>query len=191
LELPSALNHLQPVNIPPERGKVGDLIDIILDDCYGLEQLQKKTSNPNLKILDVGANVGLFSLAARLNFPQAVIHAYEPNPNLDQYLKTDAETANFQYYLEALGAEDGRVKLNFKDVSFKTRSKVDPTGDVPMVSLSRAIERLGGRVDLAKLDCEGRETMISCQHSVKNPKAGNHRVRESNGGCIALKAVYW
>jgi len=61
------------VNIPPERGKVGDLIDIILDDCYGLEQLQKKTSNPNLKILDVGANVGLFSLAARLNFPQAVI----------------------------------------------------------------------------------------------------------------------
>lgn len=69
LELPSALNHLQPVNIPPERGKVGDFIDIILDDCYGLEQLQKKTSNPNQKILDVGANVGLFSLAARLNFP--------------------------------------------------------------------------------------------------------------------------
>ena len=82
MELPSALGHLQPLNLPSERGMVAEFVNIILNDCYGLEQLQKKTSNPNLKILDVGANVGLFSLAARLNFPQAVIHAYEPNPNL-------------------------------------------------------------------------------------------------------------
>ena len=62
--------------------------------------------------------------------------------------------------VEAVGAEDGRVQLNFGDVSFQTRSKVDPTGDVPMVSLDRAIERLGGRVDLAKLDCEGAEWLL-------------------------------
>ena len=35
--------------------------------------------------------------------------------------------------------------------------KVAPAGDISLVSLRTAVERLGGAVDLLKLDCEGAE----------------------------------
>ncbi|MGB8687305.1 MAG: FkbM family methyltransferase [Microcoleus sp.] len=113
-----------------------------------------------MKIIDVGANVGLFSIAARNRFTQAIIHAYEPNPNLESYLKHQSEIANFEYFMEAVGVQDGKVTLDIREVSGKTRSTVSESGDIPMVSLKRAIERIGGRVDLAKVDCEGAEWLL-------------------------------
>ena len=42
------------------------------------------------KIVDVGANVGFFSLTARSFFPLAKIHAYEPSKSNFRFLeKTD------------------------------------------------------------------------------------------------------
>ncbi len=64
-----------------ERGMLGQFVEIILDDCYQLKSWKKKLI-PEAKILDIGGNVGLFSLAARKSFPQAVIHTYEPNSSL-------------------------------------------------------------------------------------------------------------
>src|SRR4028119_53932 len=71
------------VNIPSEKGMKGEFIEVLLDDCYGVEQLSESLRT----IIDVGANVGLFPIAARNRFPQALIHAYEPNPYLENYLK--------------------------------------------------------------------------------------------------------
>ncbi|MGL5064327.1 MAG: FkbM family methyltransferase, partial [Microcoleus sp.] len=113
-----------------------------------------------LKILDIGANVGLFPIAARNRFPQSVIHAYEPNPNLETYLENQSQIANFTYFMEAVGATDGKVELNIREVSGKSRSTVSDRGNIPMVSLQRAIDRIGGRVDLAKVDCEGAEWLL-------------------------------
>lgn len=102
----------------------------------------------------------MFSIAARNRFTQAIIHAYEPNPNLESYLKHQSEIANFEYFMEAVGVQDGKVTLDIREVSGKTRSTVSESGDIPMVSLKRAIERIGGRVDLAKVDCEGAEWLL-------------------------------
>jgi hypothetical protein len=38
--------------------------------------------------------------------------------------------------------------------------EIAPTGDINLVSLRTAVERLGGSVDLLKLDCEGAEWEI-------------------------------
>ena len=141
----------QPVKLPSEKGMDGEFIEVLLDDCYGLEQLPQSL----LKIIDVGANVGLFSIAARNRFPQAVIHAYEANPNLEKYLKNQSQIANVEYFMEAIGAEDGKVVLDIREVSGKTRSTVSANGDIPMISFKSAIDRIGGKVDLAKIDCEG------------------------------------
>jgi FkbM family methyltransferase len=146
----------QPVKLPSEKGMDGEFIEVLLDDCYGLEQLPQSL----LKIIDVGANVGLFSIAARNRFPQAVIHAYEANPNLDKYLKNQSEIANFEYFMEAIGAKDGKVVLDIREVSGKTRSTVSANGDIPMISFKSAIDRMGGKVDLAKIDCEGAEWLL-------------------------------
>lgn len=150
------LGKRQNVNLPSEKGMDGEFIEVLLDDCYGVEQLPPSL----LKIIDIGANVGLFPVAARNRFPQAVIHAYEPNPNLESYLKHQSEIANFEYFMEAVGVQDGKVTLDIREVSGKTRSTVSESGDIPMVSLKRAIERIGGRVDLAKVDCEGAEWLL-------------------------------
>lgn len=144
------------VNVPSEKGMDGEFIEVLLDDCYGVEQLSQSL----MTIIDIGANVGLFPIAARNRFPQAVIHAYEANPNLENYLKHQSQIANFTYFMEAVGAEDGRVVLDIREVSGKTRSTVSESGDVPMVSFRRAIERIGGSVDLAKVDCEGAEWLL-------------------------------
>lgn len=146
----------QQVNLPQEKGMDGEFIEVLLDDCYGVEQLSESL----MKVLDIGANVGLFPIAARNRFPQAVIHAYEPNPNLESYLKNQSQIANFTYFLEAVGATDGTVTLDIREVSGKSRSRVSDSGDIPMISLKRAIDRIGGSVDLAKVDCEGAEWLL-------------------------------
>ncbi|MCZ8188638.1 MAG: FkbM family methyltransferase [Microcystis sp. LE19-338.1B] len=156
------------LNLPDERGMKSVFIDNLLDDCYGLEKL----SHPISTILDIGANVGLFSVAARNVFPHAIIHAYEPNPSLEKHLNNQAQVANFKYFMEAVGAADGKVLLNFNENSGCVRSQVDERGNVTMVALRQTIERLGGCVDLVKLDCEGAEWLIfedrEAWRSVKN-----------------------
>ncbi|MFS8118703.1 MAG: FkbM family methyltransferase [Microcoleus sp.] len=150
------LGKRQNVNLPSEKGMDGEFIEVLLDDCYGVEQL-----DPSLiKVIDIGANVGLFPIAARNRFPQAIIHVYEPNPNLETYLKNQSQIANFQYFMEAVGTGDGKVVLDIREVSGKSRSRVSESGDIPMISWKRAIERIGGSVDLAKVDCEGAEWLL-------------------------------
>ena len=82
------------LNLPDERGIKSEFIENLLDDCYQLEKL----SQPITTILDIGAHAGLFSVAARNIFPHAIIHAYEPNPSLEKYLKNQAQVANFKYF---------------------------------------------------------------------------------------------
>jgi FkbM family methyltransferase len=141
-----------------EAGMLAEFVEIILDDCYQLKSWKKRLK-PEIKILDIGGNVGLFSLAARQFFPQAIIHTYEPNSSLEKYLYHQSQLANFDYYLKALGAKDGQVRLQFSDKgsSCNTVSIYDEKGNIPMMALSKAIDNLGGHVDLAKIDCEGAE----------------------------------
>lgn len=158
-QLPEQLivqGKLQRINVPSEKGMDGEFIEVLLDDCYGVEQLSESL----MTIIDIGANVGLFPIAARNRFPQAVIHAYEANPYLENYLKHQSQIANFTYFMEAVGDRDGKVVLDIREVSGKTRSTVSESGEIPMVSFRRAIERIGGRVDLAKVDCEGAEWLL-------------------------------
>src|SRR4051812_17615714 len=57
------------LDIPNEQGVRVAFAEILLDDCYGLRSSFEKVDVKT--ILDVGANVGLFSLAARLAYPAA------------------------------------------------------------------------------------------------------------------------
>jgi FkbM family methyltransferase len=108
-------------------------------------------------ILDVGANLGFFSMAARSHYPQATIHAYEPNPRILPFLKANTSELGINIYPEAVGGLNGRVSMDDWGDSNLARTVGDRDGSVSQVSLSIAIERLGGTVDLLKLDCEGAE----------------------------------
>ncbi|MES2460250.1 MAG: FkbM family methyltransferase [Armatimonadota bacterium] len=144
------------LNLPKEQGVSVAFSEIVFADCYGLS-LAKGTINT---VLDIGGNVGLFSLAARQAFPNAKIHAYEPNPQQEKYLEVQAKAANFQYFLEAVELEDGHVSLDLHDDSVQTTSQVDDSGKIPAIAFRKAVDRLGGTVDFAKVDCEGAEWRI-------------------------------
>ncbi len=141
------------VYAPDDAGTRLVFLEVLIADCYRLEDIQ----GPVHTVLDIGANVGLFCLAARNAYPQATIHAYEPNPVLEKYLREQAATACCEYFMEAVGLDDGRAVLKTSNYSGLTRSAPAETGGIRRVAFAKTIERLGGRVDLVKVDCEGAE----------------------------------
>jgi FkbM family methyltransferase len=143
-----------PLAAPNEAGIRTAFVEILLDDCYGLEILR----NHNVpRILDIGGNVGIFALATRHVFPQATIHVYEPNPRVLPFLTQHAAAASFTCFAEAIGRDDGRISLIDHQDCVQVRTRVDAVGNVPQIAFSRAIERIGGHCELVKLDCEGAE----------------------------------
>jgi FkbM family methyltransferase len=140
---------------PDEHGVKADFSTIFLDDSYGLLSTDLGADRPH--ILDVGANIGLFGVAARRLYPSATIHAYEPAPALEQYLRHHAREAGYSYFMEAVGANEGTAELVREGDSNQTQVQRRETGTTPVVSLQTAVDRLDGSVDLLKLDCEGGE----------------------------------
>jgi len=148
--------QMHPLSFPEENGVKVAFIDLLLDDCYGCHALKKRNKKIET-VLDIGGNVGLFGLAARNAFPSATIHSYEPNSQLEQYLAIQAQSADFKYFMEAVGSENGMISLDVNEDSVQSRSRIDASGNTPQIAFSKAIERLGGEVDFLKMDCEGAE----------------------------------
>ena len=114
------------LSLPDEHGIKVAFIDLLLDDCYGCRELD----DPVKTVLDIGANVGLFGITAREAFPDAIIHSYEPNPHLEQYLRNQARVGSFEYFMEAIGLESSKVMLHFKWDSVLTRTENDHNGNI-------------------------------------------------------------
>ena len=144
------------VQIPADHGSRVAFIDIFLDDCYGLRTFP----NGVQAVLDIGAHAGLFSLAARVRFPEAQIHAYEPNPQMHSFLARQADVACFSFFGDAVGLSEGRVTLDFGEDSVHTRVVYDPHSAIRCTSFSEAVARLSKTPILVKLDCEGAEWEI-------------------------------
>lgn len=71
-----------PLHYPTDHGAESDFFACFIRNDYGLGQQLPEVRT----ILDIGANVGFFSMAARGHYPHAVIHAYEPNPRVLSFL---------------------------------------------------------------------------------------------------------
>jgi len=143
------------LRFPLEEGVKWDFLAVFLEDAYGLAGCDQ----PVRAILDIGGNVGFFSLAAKHYFPKAVVHSYEPNPLAFEYAASQSQQCDFRLFPEAVGGHTGRVSMDFCAGldSNLGRTKEDVRGSVPKIGLDEAIERIGGVVDLLKLDCEGAE----------------------------------
>lgn len=129
-----------------------DLIDVLLDDSYGLGRIKQANT-----IVDIGANIGLFSALARLRFPNATIQAYEPNPDTfrmaEQNLKGIATIYN-----SGVWATDGVARIHMRGSSPLGNQVIpDEGGNVSLVSFQTVLARAGGAIDLLKVDCEGAE----------------------------------
>ena len=142
-----------PLSYPDEIGIRNDLLVCLIHDEYGLRQIRTDIRT----IVDIGANVGFFVLAARASFPDAIIHAYEPNARSLAYLAENAAAANATVFGEAVGATEGWVVIEDSGDTNQARTSAATDGGVRQVALSEVVDRLGGWIDLAKIDCEGAE----------------------------------
>lgn len=114
------------------------------------------TESPE-RILDLGAHKGLATEYFVEKYPNAIIHAYEPNPKLYQKLVLRAKKyPNVHAFNEAV-AHDGVVEfvISERNVSSSLFGKGERV-QVPGVSLKTATERIGFPVSI-KMDIEGAE----------------------------------
>ena len=158
-------NNTVDLNLPNEKNMKVIFTEIFLDDTYKLEWIKnfsKKNSIKIKSILDIGGNCGLTSMLSRQYFPESTIHCYEPNIDIEKYLKPNSKIANFKYFLEAVGANAGMVKLNIdNNQSVLSSVSSDKFGTTRQISFEEVLERFEkNKVDIVKMDCEGSEWEI-------------------------------
>lgn len=115
------------------------------------------------RVVDVGANIGVFSLWAEQLGAQ--VTAFEPEPRTFASLVTNVEGRRISAKQAALVAEAGpEARLYLSDVrstrhtllgkEIESGAPLRNFVDVPTVTLADAV---GSECDLLKLDCEGAE----------------------------------
>lgn len=126
--------------------------------------------------IDVGANIGLYSLALSVLAPNGHIHAFEPSPDAFAYLEKNLAqngVTNVSVSPLALGSSDQSVRFHeipfFTAGSFTVDKSCFLTSEIlgsnyfeaPCTTLDDFIQTNGlERVDLVKIDVEGGELAV-------------------------------
>lgn len=163
---------------------VGSLVELEYREAIGLHtllygsfeaaEIQSLCSwaRPNSTALDVGANVGLFTVAlAEAVRPAGKVIAFEPFPGNIGRLKGNLELNNIRnvdVLPLAVGREEGTITLHLsRDPAFHSTTGVrgerplHETITVPTSSLDHAWKRKGlPRVSVVKIDVEGGELSV-------------------------------
>lgn len=143
-----------PLSFPEQERAIHEyeLGRILFDDCYRLASIEGQVRT----VLDIGANIGLFTLAARRAFPGAAIHCYEPNPLVLEHLRSHCASVGASLNEAAVGRTTGTVSLESSGNSLHAVTNISARGSIRLESFSSVMARIGN-VDLLKLDCEGAE----------------------------------
>lgn len=117
-------------------------------------------------ILDVGANTGIYALAAQAVRPTATVLAIEPSPRVFVRLQHNIELNGFPSYACDVAVSDREGSATFYDFpdahEYSASLEPDMGGTietiVPVTKLDTLLKRFGfPRVDLIKLDIEKHE----------------------------------
>ena len=126
------------------------------------------TYNPN--VLDIGANVGYFSLCTILKLNKPHIYAYEPIKGNYQLLQQNIDRAPYdglRLYNMAVSNLPGDITLRFSEDDITTSASLlsNATGTHEEVVKCTTLEDIMRenklrKIDLLKMDCEGAEYNI-------------------------------
>ncbi len=143
--------------------------ECFFDETYLRGFPKKLINSPINTVIDIGANVGYFSLFMLSLNASAKVFAYEPIPKnfelLNQY-KSENSGLNFQIYNKAVtNSIQKSITLNFDEKdAFTTSASIfnDQKQKNQLVVESTSLLRIIqdnqlGEVDFVKLDCEGSE----------------------------------
>ena len=152
---------------------LGPFRENFLDEVYFTkvsEIIAKRTNTP--VIIDIGANIGYFSLSVFAKFPDAMIFAFEPHPYCFEVMSQYREKFsryNFNIFNCAVSDTDDLIRLFIPEEEalttiasvFRIKSKETKEIRVQAIRLESFISKQGlDKIDLLKLDCEGSEYAI-------------------------------
>lgn len=147
----------EPLVVRHGHGALELVHEIFRAGCYDPPTALATLIGPDPRILDVGANVGVFTAFARRRWPQATIVMVEADPDnvsaLERFVESDA-SGRIEVIAAAASTTDDPV--HFK-AGHGTGSRIATTG--PMTTAVDVLP-LFARVDLVKLDIEGGEWPI-------------------------------
>ncbi len=165
----------------------------LVDLCVLLETIMYKNYNPDKKliinqddtIIDIGANIGAFSIFAAHNAKKGIIYAFEPSVENYVLLKKNIKLnniTNLKPINQAVAAKNGTTKL-YLDKSNKAAHSINIVSKdynvVKTVSLSNVFKTHRIKeCNLLKLDCEGAEYEILLNTSSSTFKKINKIVCE-------------
>lgn len=153
-----------------------------------LEAMPRRTG---AVFVDVGANVGYFSLLVANAFPQAVVHAFEPHPLTFQVLRMNTWQLGDRVCAWPLALSDskGTVALstnphNLGDTKgVPGRNRMRASTIAPCLRLDDLIDGMG--VDLVKIDVQGAElAVLSGMRGVIGRSPGVRIVMEFSPGLL-------
>lgn len=164
-----------------------------LDQVYlkNFPSTQFLEGNPT--IMDIGGNVGYFSLFMFSQNSAAKVYSFEPMPFNFSQMRSYAETyPNFEWHIEnkAIGPNNDPLVLYTSTVDeFSTMAGVfgderrSKSIEVESKTISQVIdENHLGKIDLMKLDCEGSEYEIFKSMTENQIKAVSHYSIETHPG---------
>ncbi|MFL6210395.1 MAG: FkbM family methyltransferase [Pyrinomonadaceae bacterium] len=152
----SANGQLCRVAAGSEAGAGSCYSEVAVEDCYRIFAYARR-ARPRV-IVDIGANLGVFSKLCSMLFPEADIYAYEPHPSPLDWLRQNATGTRIHIMPVAVGETSGVVKLDTNCDS--TNSSVKDDGDLPVPCVAASEVADGRPIDLLKMDCEGSEWSI-------------------------------
>lgn len=124
-------------------------------------------------IVDVGANIGAFAVLQALNYPEAIIHCFEPNPRAVRFLEMNVSMfENVHVHAWGLADADGQAKLFegaqnlMQNSMFRSVETVALSSEIQIRHAGKEFARLGlSHISVLKVDTEGVELPIltSCE----------------------------
>lgn len=164
------------------RSATGMFQSCILSGSYGLRECAESVSD----VIDIGANVGFFAVAARVLCPNAQVIAVEPEPKTYQQLLANAKHLRIQPVNAGLGPIALRLKYKSGPDLGPFGVRFDPEGSgpdlIPGVTLQQIVRAFNVEPHglFLKVDCEGGE-----RHLI-----GDKESEEIIAGCVGIGGEY-
>lgn len=168
-ELTFRLRNGYVVHCPNADGARFPVYEIFGDDAYEVDRLVAGV-DPDATVLDVGGQIGGFSLAVARALPQGRVQVYEASPTSAAYIRRNMSANGLDdrvtVHAIALAAEEGEFTLvdtgtasghNGMTSAAWLMEQGATEVTVPARTLDQAFADAGGSVQIVKMDVEGAE----------------------------------
>ncbi|MDP3881881.1 MAG: FkbM family methyltransferase [Nanoarchaeota archaeon] len=190
--LPGNLRLEIPNKSKKDKTAILSIKEIFGDKLYSLDFPSART------IIDLGANIGVYSLYAGLQHPNAVVYAFEPDPWSFKQLKRNIEINHLQKRVKAFcmasSGKNGYIDFYVDPLTTRGSSALYPKGEkikVKSLTLKDLFSLLKVKeCDILKVDIEGAEYDLLYNSPEKIMRSVHYILLEYHKGMEQLHARY-